>query len=234
MSPSNILPIDLEKSCEISKGETVTRGSTRRQSLRFVNVPFRNPFPFSSFWVLLALILALLISTAVPSHGDESHDWPDSSEAIEAADTSWIKPDSTLYKGIKYAGKFHLMVLHFPIAFLLAGSLLQWYQVILKKGGSAVPILLWFGALGAVVTASLGWMYGYDSVYFGEEDIKLLFWHRWLGTGTAVLALIVLSLRNKLGPKGLAIALTFCAGLVAAAAHFGASLTYGPDFFMKF
>jgi len=191
----------------------------------------------SAFWVLVALICALFISTAVPGHGDESRDLPGSSQTIaftdEAADGPWIKPDSTFYKGIKYAGKFHLMMLHFPIAFLLTGGLVQWYQVIGKRGGSAVSVLLWFGAIGAVATAALGWMHAYDSVYFGDDG-NLLFWHRWLGTGTAAVAIIVLSLRNKLGPKTLAIALTFCAGLVAAAAHFGASLAYGPDFFMKF
>ncbi len=203
-----------------------------------MNVLFRNPFPLSTFWVLLTLVLALLISTAVPGYGEVSPNRIASTQTTaiteEPADAPWIKPESTLYKSIKYAGKFHLMVLHFPIAFLLAGSLVQWYQVFRKKGGSAVPILLWFGAIGAVATATLGWMYAYDSIYFGEEDIELLFWHRWLGTGTAALALIILSLRNKLGSKKLAIALTVCAGLVAAAAHFGASLAYGPDFFMNF
>jgi len=202
-----------------------------------MNMHFRLPFPISTFWVLPALILALLISTAVPCHGDESHNRPESSQTIaasdEAPDAPWIKPDQILYNSIKYVGKFHLMVLHFPIAFLLAGALVQWYQVIRKKGGSVVPLLLWFGAIGAVAAATLGWMYAYDSVYFGEDD-NLLFWHRWLGTGTAILALIVLSLRNKLSAKALAIALTLCAGMVAAAAHFGASLAYGPDFLMKF
>jgi len=201
-----------------------------------MNMHFRLPFPISTFWVLPALILALL-STAVPCHGDESHNRPESLPGIAASDDApdapWIKPDSILYNSIKYVGKFHLMVLHFPIAFLLAAGLVQWYQVIRKKGGSVVPLLLWFGAIGAVAAATLGWMYAYDSVYFGEDD-NLLFWHRWLGTGTALLALIVLSLRNKLSPKTLAIALTLCAGMVAAAAHFGASLVNGADFLMEF
>lgn len=213
------------------------RSITRSQSYRLVKVLFRFPFPLFTFWVLLALVFALFISTAVPGHGEESGNRSGSSQSTvttaEAADAPWIKPDSTLYKSIKYTGKFHLMVLHFPIAFLLAGALVQWYQVIRKKGGSAVPVLLWFGAIAAVATAALGWMYAYDSVYFGD-DKNLLFWHRWLGTGTAGVALIVLTLRNKLGPKSLAIALTLCAGLVAAAAHFGASLAYGPDFLLKF
>lgn len=207
------------------------------QTHRLVTVLFRRLFSVSALWVLLALILVLLISTAVPGHGEESLIQSGSSQTVaayvEVTDVPWIKPDSTLYKGIKYAGKFHLMVLHFPIAFLLATGLVQWYQVLRKKGGSVVPVLLWFGAIGAVASAALGWMYAYDSVYFGEDE-NLLLWHRWLGTATAALALIVLSLRNKLGPKPLAVALTFCAGLVAAAAHFGASLAYGPDFFLKF
>jgi hypothetical protein len=202
-----------------------------------VKVLFRSPFPLPAFWFLLGLILALFVSTLIPSHANESRNQPQSSQAnaatAEPLDAPWIKPDSTLYKSIKYAGKFHLMVLHFPIAFLLAGALVQWSEVIRKKGGSAVPILLWFGAIAAVATATLGWMYAYDSVYFGD-DANLLFWHRWLGTSTAAVALIVLSLRKKLGPKSLAVALTLCAGLVATAAHFGASLSYGSNFLLKF
>ncbi len=75
--------------------------------------------------------------------------------------------------------------------------------------------MLWFGTLGAVASAALGWMYAYDSIYFGDDE-HLLFGHRSLGTGTAAVALIVLLLRNKLGPKALAVTLTLCAGLVAA------------------
>jgi hypothetical protein len=158
-----------------------------------------------------------------------------SEESSDSADDKpWIEPDSTLYKVVKYTGKYHIMVLHFPIAFLIGAAVVQWYLVARGKGASVVSVMLWFGALGAVAAASLGWMYAYDSVYFGEEDIKLLFWHRWLGTGTATLAVLVLLLRNKLGPKSLAVALTLCVGLVAAAAHFGASLVYGPEFLLKF
>lgn len=156
-------------------------------------------------------------------------------ESSDATDENpWIAPDSTLYKAVKYTGKFHIMVLHFPIAFLIGAAAVQWYLVARGKGASVVAVMMWFGALGAVAAATLGWMYAYDSAYFGEEDIRLLFWHRWLGTGTATLSLIILPLRTKLPPKPLAIALTLCAGLVAAAAHFGASLVYGPDFLFKF
>ncbi len=141
--------------------------------------------------------------------------------------------ESVLHRSIKYVGKYHLMVLHFPIAFLLAAMLVQWYGIITGRVDGIVAVLLWFGTFGAIAAAALGWMYAYDSVYFGDDE-QILLWHRWLGTGTAVVAVVVALARKRLGPKALAMALTICAGLVAAAAHFGASLVYGADFLKKF
>jgi hypothetical protein len=141
--------------------------------------------------------------------------------------------ESVLHRSIKYVGKYHLMVLHFPIAFLLAAMLVQWYGLITGRGDGIVAVLLWFGTFGAIAAAALGWMYAFDSVYFGDDE-QILLWHRWLGTGTAVVAVVVALARKRLGPKALALALTICAGLVAAAAHFGASLVYGADFLKKF
>ena len=166
-------------------------------------------------------------------HDHASDHQSEASESLEGdEDSPLIKPDTGLYKAVKYAGKFHVMVLHFPIAFLLGAALVQWFVVFRGKGQTVVAVMLWFGTLGGVAAAALGWMYAYDSVYFGESE-NILFWHRWLGTGTATLAVVVLLLHNKLGTKGLAVALTACAGLVGIAAHYGASLVYGLDFLFK-
>lgn len=143
------------------------------------------------------------------------------------------KGDSLIYRSIKYAGKYHLLALHFPIAFLLVAMGVQWFVVATGRGSGLAAALLWFGAAGAVVAATLGWMYAYDSAYFGT-DAKLLFWHRWLGTSTALLAVVTLFLKNRLGPKSLGVLLSVSAGLVVAAAHFGGSLVRGSDFLMKF
>lgn len=202
---------------------------------------WNRQYPVFQFFGLLAVIFAfsIIAAPADEQHQKQSsevtsshHDTGETSD--DAEEKLWIAPDSTLYKVVKYTGKYHIMVLHFPIAFLIGASMVQWFRVVRSKGESAVAVMLWFGALGAVAAAALGWMYAYDSVYFGEEDIELLFWHRWLGTGTAALALIVLSLRKKLGPKSLALVLTLCVALVTAAAHYGASLVYGPDFLFNF
>lgn len=138
-----------------------------------------------------------------------------------------------IYRCVKYAGKFHLLALHFPIALLLAAMFAQWRVVFTGRGGEVPRALLWSGALGAVVTAVLGWMYAYDSIYV-EDDERILFLHRWIGSSAAVFALAILIIRKHLGPRSLAILLSLCAALVAAAAHHGASLAYGTDFFRRF
>ncbi len=186
--------------------------------------------------------LIILILCAIPGHAREAGIPPAQSEwnAGEARtqdeaeeETPATTANSTIYRSIKYAGKYHLLVLHFPIAFLLAAALAQWHGVATGRGGKIVTTLLGFGTIGAIAAATLGWMYAYDSVYFGDDE-KLLLWHRWLGTGTASAATIVALARNRLGPRALGLALTVCAGLVAAAAHFGASLAHGADFLKKF
>lgn len=200
---------------------------------------FPNRFSALSLMSLIAMIFTFF---APAGQGQEAEVAPrlSASSAIEtpareeSAETlSPVAAESVIHRSIKYVGKYHLMVLHFPIAFLLAAMLMQWYSLITGRGDGTVAILIWFGTLGAIAAAVLGWMYAYDSVYFGDDE-QLLLWHRWLGTATAVIAVVVALLKKRMGPKALALALTICAGLVAAAAHFGASLVYGADFLKKF
>lgn len=188
---------------------------------------------------LLSVIVAILALLPLEIRAQESTSSPgpsaqeQSSPGGETPEGSAPPADSATYRLIKFTGKFHLLVLHFPIAFLLAAALVQWCQVASGRGGTAVSLLLWFGAAGAIAAAALGWMYAYDSVYFGDDE-QLLFWHRWLGTGTAGVSTAVLLMKNRLSGKALALVLTLCAVLVAATAHFGASLVYGADFLKKF
>ena len=189
---------------------------------------------------LLALALVVIALCSLACRGQEKTTYTaqavttgSNAEQQSAENSAPPGGESIVYRSIKYAGKYHLMVLHFPIAFLLGAMLVQWYAVVTGRGGSLVAALLWFGMLGSIAAAVLGWMYAYDSVYFGDDE-KILLWHRWLGTSTAAGAAVVTFFSKRLGPRALGLALTVCAGLVAAAAHFGASLVYGVDFLKKF
>ncbi|MGB0991783.1 MAG: DUF2231 domain-containing protein [Akkermansiaceae bacterium] len=158
---------------------------------------------------------------------------PEATEEIAEKDPT----NTTRYRTIKYAGKFHPIAVHFPIAFLLGAAFMQWIFVFSKKQQipPIVTTMLWMGTLGAISAASLGWAYAYDSMYFGEEDLQLLKNHRWLGTGTAVAAVITLLLKHFIKrPLFLALLLSVLAVLVGASAHYGGSLTYGVDNFSDF
>jgi hypothetical protein len=203
------------------------------------------PFPTGSQWLFGLMMMAATLASAHDGHSPGSdhaatHPTPshvvvqEGPESIEEDsstedDGPVLEPGSPLYRTIKHAGKFHVLFIHFPIAFLLGASVAQWHVVIRSQGQTVVRVLLWAGTIGAVIAATLGWMYAYDSVYFGDDE-KLLFLHRWLGTAVAATALLALMARPRLGPRGLAILLTLGATLVAAAGHYGASLVYGPDF----
>lgn len=193
------------------------------------------PSPSTDFLRLGAIVATILFLGLAPVRADEAHDKASPAGEGGADETSalFMESGSPLYRVVKYLGKYHVMVIHFPIALLLGAAVAQWFRVARGTGDSVVAAMLWPGALGAVAAVALGWMYAYDSVYFGE-DADLLFWHRWLGTGTATVTVIVLALRRKLTPKPLAAALTLCAVLVGITAHYGASLVHGSDFLLKF
>jgi uncharacterized membrane protein len=94
---------------------------------------------------------------------------------------------------------FHLLVLHFPIALLVVGALLQLGAVITGNGGlrTAARISLVLGALGAVVTA---WS-GEQAEEIVEESLRapeaVLERHEeigmWAGYVAAVLLLVQLA-----------------------------------------
>jgi uncharacterized membrane protein len=182
--------------------------------------------------ILILLAGLMFLFSAVPTPAMEGHGSTTSEESTTTNAPEDEGP-SFIYRLTKFSGKFHLLAIHFPIALLLVAAMVQWYYFFSGKGETTVAITLWIGAIGAVFAALLGWAYAYDSVYFGDSE-QLLFWHRWLGTSTAVVAILVALLRKKLGKLGLTIAITVAAALVGVAAHYGGSLVYGADFFTDF
>lgn len=99
--------------------------------------------------------------------------------------------------------------------------------------GSVKGWILLSGALAACLAAALGWLLATDGGY-GEQT---LFWHRWLGIGVAVVALVVwLSNTGRvgLGPhfyKGSLIVLVL---LIAVTGHLGGNLTHGSNYLLEY
>ncbi|HEA23178.1 hypothetical protein LCGC14_2380600 [marine sediment metagenome] len=123
---------------------------------------------------------------------------------------------------VSWLGRFHPLILHFPIVLLLIA-------IFLGLTGKRIPeVLLSVAVLSALITAILGFFLGMGVPVKGD----LLFWHQWLGAGTALIAAFWYLLnRSNLGQmyytKAFQILLL---GLILFTGHYGGMLTHGEEF----
>lgn len=137
---------------------------------------------------------------------------------------------------LHWLGKFHLVVLHFPIALVLAaafGELAAIWQH-RQRMSPSVLFCLRLAALAAIPTAALGWLLA--AAISPTNPSVLLTAHRWMGTLTtlAIVATAAYAERHaarRPKPRTLQLMLAATVILVAVTAHFGGLLTHGADFF---
>jgi len=144
-----------------------------------------------------------------------------------------------LDRAIRFAGKFHPLVIHFPIALVMGAALAE--ILALLAGGrffaDAARFGIVLGALGAAGAVPLGWAAGAYANY-PDELAFVLTLHRWVGTATGLLivaacVLSEVSRRSAGGRVRLAyrVLLFASAGLVGLTGFLGGSLIYGLDHF---
>jgi len=138
-----------------------------------------------------------------------------------------------------FAGRFHPLLVHFPIALLLLAAVLRaiegrlsWFDGWNESTYRWSRLVLALGAVSAVASASTGWLLGAGGGYDGDS----FQWHQWLGIGVAaiaVLALMVGSLPGRRWRRAEAVLVTAAAVLLLPAGHLGASLTHGEGYFTE-
>lgn len=138
-----------------------------------------------------------------------------------------------------WVGRFHPLLLHFPIVLAWVGAAIEGWR--LKCDNPAVAkAVTWsegIGALSALAVTASGWALAAHEHM--RQDYRLtLEWHRWLGTGaTALLALAWLAAKSRskdstnVGRWIRRLAVWGSACLVTAAAHLGAVIVWGRDWF---
>lgn len=123
---------------------------------------------------------------------------------------------------VSWLGRWHPLVLHFPIVLLLIA-------IFLGLTGKTVPrLLLIVAVLSTLITAVLGFFLGMDVPIKGD----LLFWHQWLGGATALIAALWygldgIGLEKAMYTKVLQVILI---GLIAFTGHYGGMVTHGEEF----
>jgi mono/diheme cytochrome c family protein len=159
---------------------------------------------------------------------------PEATSGPTAPAATALSPAARL---VRWLGKFHLLLLHFPIALVLAAGFGEaasaWHRN--PRPSGAVRFCLGLAALAAVPTAGLGWLFA--AAGNGSGSPQLLTAHRWLGTAAAAWLLLAAACagrdaRRKVRSRRFRLLLATGILLTVLAAHFGGLLAHGEDFFV--
>ena len=131
---------------------------------------------------------------------------------------------------ISYIGRLHPLLLHLPITLLLLALPLYWLQNKYSENEVLKDIFtfyLSYTALAATLAALGGLL-----LASGEEyNPDTLFWHKWMGVTTALIAHGLIYLNHTSLNKAIWNTVLFSGIIVMAiGSHFGGSLTHGEDF----
>ncbi|RAJ14032.1 c-type cytochrome domain-containing protein [Arenibacter echinorum] len=136
---------------------------------------------------------------------------------------------------VLFLGRFHPVVVHLPIGFLIMAILLQvaarWPKY--KPLTIYIPLAWLMGAVSALIAV----IFGYFLSLSGDYDEDILFWHQWAG-----IVLMLMSFGcyfiNKKWNNSLSVpkwALVFLVGfLLMFTGHLGGNLTHGSTYLLQY
>lgn len=132
-----------------------------------------------------------------------------------------------------FIGRFHPLVLHFPIVLIILAMLFEVarHYSLLKLGDNFFKVIL----IAAAITSLVSIIAGYFLFASGEYSGELMERHFWLGafTGAAIFSTVGLFyayLRDKRFYWAYFAALAVTNGAVAYTSHLGGSITHGKDY----
>lgn len=129
----------------------------------------------------------------------------------------------------EFIGRFHVLLVHLPIGFLLIALLLQWLAVYEKYQISQQVIKVIFFC--GLVAATLSCITGYLLSLNGDYDESLVAWHMWMGISVASISFLLyaklISGQLDIWYKMLCVCLLI---LILITGHLGGSLTHGSDY----
>ncbi|MEJ8816473.1 c-type cytochrome domain-containing protein [Lacibacter sp. H407] len=128
-----------------------------------------------------------------------------------------------------FIGRFHPVLVHLPIGILLLACFFQLLTVKAKFAflQPAVPVILFWGMLGAVFSCISGYILSLS----GDYEEQLVGRHQWLGIATAVVSFVLwLLYRFSISVKTTRIVSVVIIALITVTGHLGGSLTHGSNY----
>ncbi|MCX8155537.1 MAG: hypothetical protein N3J91_03630 [Verrucomicrobiae bacterium] len=149
------------------------------------------------------------------------------------------RPDA-LPELARFAGRFHVLVLHFPIGLLTVAAMLSlghWRPLAQLLPATPPPVVTWLGGAGALsawLAAVLGWLLAHSGDYAGPAVQR----HLYAGLACAAAALVAWALaqawanrpESALRYRAMVASLLITNALVILAGHWGGILTHGEKY----
>lgn len=157
---------------------------------------------------------------------------PPRTEASPTAAAIPPAPASFRVRAADFLGRLHPVSVHFPVGLLITAAFLELLAILFRapRAGQIARPLLVLGAIGAALSAGLGWINAEFNPFQGELASTLTL-HRWLGVGVAgasVLCVILMLIGDRARPA-FRVALLSSALMVAVTGYLGGDLVRGPN-----
>lgn len=138
---------------------------------------------------------------------------------------------------VAFLGRFHPLIVHLPIGFLIMSGLLQLYAVKIKNSSinlnHAIAFTLFWGTIASIGAVAIGWLLSLQGGY----DSDILFWHKWLGILVTLLSFfgwILKTERIRLRKSVFSVVLMLIIILISMSGHLGGSLTHGETYLLHY
>lgn len=133
-----------------------------------------------------------------------------------------------------FIGRFHPLIVHLPIGFLILAFVLHLVSGIerFKNSGPFIDLTLLLGGLSALGACIMGYMLSLGGGY-NEEAVM---WHQWAGIGLTVVAFALLAVRKLelSNAKIQRVAFVVVMVLLTFTGHFGGNLTHGSTYLFQY
>ncbi|MCW5767679.1 MAG: histidine phosphatase family protein [Phycisphaeraceae bacterium] len=157
--------------------------------------------------------------------------------AAQSAATGAGAGPRTLDTLLRIGGRLHPMLVHFPIAMVLAAAGIEMGRAIVRRPTPARTSInmLGIGVLAACAAIASGWLNGdFENHSSHAETLEL---HRWVGIGggAGVLLAFVAGLVASKSRRALVafrVLLLAAAGAIGFAGHLGGSMVYGEGYLL--
>jgi uncharacterized membrane protein len=136
-----------------------------------------------------------------------------------------------------FLGRFHPLIVHLPIGFILLAAILQGLNHFFKDKfdnlDNAISIAILCGGFGAVASAIIGYLLAGSGGY----DDQTLFWHQWLGILLSILCFFGWAVKVghiRFQKLSTSMTIILLVGLVSITGHLGGNLTHGSDYLLVY